>query len=402
LQGLGFFIWEKDMKSPFVVSLCVLLFYCSERDLPTQQSDTSPPKLTIQSLPSYINPGETFFVAVQVNDPQGPRDVESVTLNISKEYEPSQSQQYSLHDDGQVNYPDDGDIVAFDGYFTQKILWQTDSGDKQNFVFTFEAIDRAGHEAEPADTVVISMKNEPPAIVEIVLPDTLDSGFTTTKSIAVNVRDDDGRDDIKSVSFKGTRNDTVHFQYEIFPAPVQPVEQPNIGVYSLPVDSAFAAGKMGTYDVTFEARDNSDIASERITRLLFIENEGPLLSNIQSVTKVRKPARGQVRFLITVSVDDPQSIADIKEVRLYWKKPDGTVPNQGPYFTMYDNGLPVNEDLTGWDQGYRGDETAGDGIYSITGIFDTEQPLGDYSLTFFAYDFVGNVSESLSFVITLY
>ena len=390
------------MKSPFVLSLLTLLIYCADRDLPTQQTDTSPPRLTIQSIPPYINPGKTFLVAVQVSDPQGPRDVESVTLSISRQNESSQSQQYSLHDDGQVNHPDDGDIVAFDGYFTQKILWQTDSNNKQNFVFTFEAVDRAGHEAEPADTIVISMKNEPPAIVEIVLPDTLDSGFTTTKNFVVNVMDNDGRDDIKSVSFKGTRNDTVHFQYEIFPAPDQPAEQPNIGVYSFPVDSTFAAGKKGTYDVIFEARDNSDIPSERITRLLDIENERPFLSNIQSVTKVRRPTRGQVRFLITVSVDDPQSIADIKEVRLYWKKPDGTVPNQGPYFSMYDNGLPVSEDLTGWDQGYRGDETADDGIYSITGIFDTEQPLGDYSLTFIAYDFVGNVSESLSFAITLY
>ena len=108
-----------------------------------------------------------------------------------------------------------------------------------------------------------------------------------------------------------------------------------------------------------------------------------------------------VAFLITVRVEDEQSAADVKLVKLEWKKPDGTFSKNSP-FTLYDNGLPWNEDFSGWDDGWRGDKVAGDGVYSITGIFDPNQPLGNYELTFYAEDFAGNVSERITRIVTLY
>ena len=108
-----------------------------------------------------------------------------------------------------------------------------------------------------------------------------------------------------------------------------------------------------------------------------------------------------VAFLITVRIDDDQTLLDVNDVKLEWKKPDGTYSLNSP-FDLYDNGLPWNEDFTGWDDGWRGDENAGDGIYSITGIFDPNQPLGDYELTFYARDFSGNTSERITRIITLY
>ncbi len=199
------------------------------------------------------------------------------------------------------------------------------------------------------------------------------------------------------------RNDTLFFSGEFQRSPDIVPENPGAAVFALRADSSFAVGKKGNYDILFEAVDRSGMKSIPESRPLLIGNNAPILSDVTAPSVFERPNGNKYnteKFLITIRVRDSQSLQDIKFVKMIWKKPDSTFSENSP-FTLYDNGLPFHDDFSGWDQGYRGDLVAGDGIFSITGFFNSPQPLGDYLLTFYAQDLAGNTSENITYIITL-
>ena len=220
----------------------------------------------------------------------------------------------------------------------------------------------------------------------------------------VEASDSNGVDDVEKIIYRGMRNDTLFFSGEFQRSPDVVPENPGAAVFSLKTDSTFAVGKKGNYDILFEAVDRSGMKSIPESLPLFIGNNAPILSDVTAPSVFERPNGSKTntaKFLITIKARDDQSLQDIKFVKMNWKKPDSNIPSENSPFTLYDNGLPFDNDFTGWDQGYRGDQIAGDGIYSITGLFDPTQPLGDYLLTFYAHDLAGNISENVTYIITL-
>ncbi|MBN1465040.1 hypothetical protein JXA02_04715 [candidate division KSB1 bacterium] len=365
-----------------------LLGYCS-RELP--QQNTVAGLMTIQKhiLPEVVNPGATSFVSVLLAN--GTAD--SVRLEIFRQSETSPFASYGLFDDGGNIHPDDGDQVAYDGYFSQNILWPGEGG-ASIYRWRFVATDVSGQVSEPLEATVASRKNSPPVLLAVQAPDSLPSGFAGELQFVAHVSDSNGTEDIATVKYAAYQENALNFEGSL--------EYVSDGVYVAKMNRLFAIGKKGAYDLQFKAYDKSGGQSEIISKQVTIGNAAPQLLDFVHADSVQLPEEGKmVAFLITVRLDDDQTLADVKEVKLEWKKPDGTYSLNSP-FDLYDNGLPWNDDFQGWDNGWRGDEKAGDGIYSITGIFDPAQPLGNYELTFYARDFAGNSSERITRVIALH
>jgi len=364
---------------------------CS-RELPQEPVDDSTPEIEPKQVPEVVNPGEHYQVMVSVKNADG---VDSVRLDIFTSNETMLSTHY-LFDDGAAAHPDDGDVVAHDDVFSQNIQFQTDVEEKDSLIWRFKAESHSGRTGKPLEVSVSAFANIAPAIVSISLPDSLPSGFDGTRTIQVTASDSNGLDDLHHVEYQAFLNDELYFTQKLS-------EQTNEGVYSQQVTKEFAIAKApGMYTLKFRAVDRSKASSNVVERQFYIANTAPVLSEPSLVDSVKRPPEDMMTaFLITINVSDAQTLNDVKEVKLDWKKPDGTFSQNSP-FDLYDNGLPWNEDFTGWDEGYRGDETAGDGVYSITGIFDPNQPLGLYTLTFYAFDFAGNKSDKVVRHVYLY
>lgn len=378
------------MKFIWFFSL-ILLMSCEQRDLPQQNSYSEQLTLEKYIIPTIVNPGRTYLTSVKVI---GGQQVDSVRLDIFKNSQSQSLSTFWLYDDGSAIYQQDGDQVAFDRIFTQNILWTAETN-TQKFVWKFQATDDIGNTSEPLVQNISSVKNVAPVLLNVECPDSLDSAFDGQLKFTAQVFDSNGTAiDIDKVYYLAYKDDVLNFQADLQPETTE-------GIYSQSVDYTFAIGKKGIYEYQFFAKDKSGEQSNMIKKRINIKNNPPVLSNFSHIDSVTIPQEGRmVAFLINVQVDDDQTLSDVKHVKMEWKKPDGSYSLNSP-FDLYDNGLPWDEDFEGWDDGWRGDEKADDGIFSITGIFDPAQPLGDYQLTFYAEDYAGNKSERITRIITL-
>ena len=380
------------MKKTFAPLFLILLVACSQRELPQQNTDIEPLSLTIVAAPAVVNPGSLYFIAVKASGGSG---VDSVRIEVLSPSPESLLEVFWLYDDGGAVHKEDGDQVAYDGVFCQNILWSVETNELKSVIWRFGAEDVDGRIAEPVERNVAVRENSAPVLLKIETPDSLPSGFDGEREFRAEAADSNGLSDIARVSYDAYQNEVLNFSVELD-------STETAGIYVQKMDKAFAAGKKGEYLLRFKAVDHSGAESETLERRLLIGNNPPRFLDFVHADSVRQPDEGKMTaFLITALVEDDQSLIDIKNVKMEWKKPDGTFSQNSP-FDLYDNGLPWNESFEGWDDGWRGDEKAGDGIYSITGIFDPSQPLGDYELTFYAIDFAGNQSERVTRIVTLY
>lgn len=377
------------MKKAGLFILLLLLIACSRRELP-QSPEYGEPVLYLKRAPEILSPKQEYRVEIVV---ESGNPVDSVNLSVYKDA--SLIETHYLFDDGAALHPDDGDVAAFDGVFTQTIRYTAASSRDQELLWRFTASDKS----QPLELTLTALANpnSPPKITHIELPDELPSGFSGTRSIRVSVADSNGVNDVTQVSYEAFLDNNKVFENKIDSA-LSP------GMFEKQLTAEYAAGKKsGDYQFVFQAWDASGAASDKITRTMSIYNDAPGLEQPVHVDSVMRPVEGRMTaFLITIRVTDDQGIDDIKRVWMKWRKADGSYPIAGPYFDLYDNGLAWNEDFSGWDQGARGDEIADDGVYSITGTFDFDEPLGDYTFTFYAMDFAGNSSDSTTSHLMLY
>ena len=377
------------MRKILMLLLVIFSISCSKRDLPVVQEKILNPSFEVIKAPEILNPNNTYNISIRVKDNEG---IDSLSLVISDKVNQETILSATLYDDGAAVYPNDGDVIAFDGIFSQNILWNPSDESRQNFVFSISIISSEAIDVEPLELEILSLGNIAPQISNIQFPDVLENGFELL-DIAATVTDSNGVDDIKRVEYVGKRGGIAHFEGVIESATETNSEQNRV-VFKKSIDSTFSIGLVGEYELEFVGVDQSGLKSAPISKTVNIENSAPVLSNIQTPAQVVQPVEGGVKFLITVDVSDKQSIGDIKHVRMKWLKPDNTYSANSP-FDLYDNGLPFNDDLTGWNEGYRGDLEANDGVYSITGIFDYQNDTGNYFLTFYAEDFAGNESTQV-------
>lgn len=359
----------------------------------------NPPDLTdlelvARSVPSVINPGRSYVLAVAVNGASA-GEIASVTLDILSETTMTKLMSVNLYDDGDKAHPDNGDVIAFDGVFTGRLLWPAALAGPGKLSFQFSV---PGGSVSPLKIPVQSLDVHPPEITSLACPDALPSGFSGFKTIAVTVADSTGLDDVLCVLMSGLQNGAVLFSDTLYDKGAGGDLIAGDGVCTLQMDSTYAAGKQGEFDLRFYALDKAGLSSAMVNKKMVINNSAPAIVKVTMVQQVDRPASGTVTILIEAQVSDPQGGRDIKWVRLSWKKPDNSYPSASPY-QMYDNGLPF--DLSKWDYGYRGDVKVNDGIYSIRGVFDSGNLLGEYTLGFQAEDLVGNRSAEIFYNVTL-
>ncbi|MDZ7725107.1 MAG: hypothetical protein U5R06_20395 [candidate division KSB1 bacterium] len=382
------------MKKIVIAVLLIFAAGCSKRELP-QTPTYGAPELAVQTAPKVLSPGKTYRVEVTV---ESDNQVDSVALSM-RDKNGSVLYTWYLFDDGGALHPDDGDVAAFDGVFTQRIHYNTASGDDQELVWHFTAGDEKDQQSEPVEWSLVGLANPntPPVITRIEAPEELPSGFSGSRFITVSVTDSNGLQDLQGVSYTAHLNDTKIFENRID-------RSTSPGEFEQQITAEFASGrKTGDYEFIFRARDVSGAVSEPVSRSISIYNDPPILGEPAHVDSVLRPEQGfRKTFLITVPVTDDQGLSDVRRVWMKWRKADGSFPSSGPYFDLFDNGLPWQEDFADWDQGARGDETADDGVYSIMGTFDAQQPPGEYTFTFYALDFAGNESDSTTTHLLLY
>ncbi|MBN2356038.1 hypothetical protein JXO59_07985 [candidate division KSB1 bacterium] len=390
-------------KSAIFFALALSLIYGCKRDLPLPVPDNHVITMGIRLLPRVMNPYRDYRVEVKVSPTPG--NVSYIQLDAVRLGTSQPEVTYYLNDDGDAVHPDRGDVVANDGVFTQVLQWRPAELTRNYYQFRFTAVGE-GLESIPVllDTV-LSLDNKAPRILQAQAPELLPSGFMDEKYFYVAVQDSDGVDDIASVSFSGLRGEMTFFTGQLHDDGSRGDAVAGDGLYSLRLDSTFAAAKKGTFDLQFIARDRSNVASNIAQKTITIENEPPHIFNLNALSEATIPLTESNTFLVTLDVRDPQGYEDIQFVGYMALRPDSVYANQGLPIPMVDNGLPF--DLDRWSQSYFGDVVANDGTYSITAVifptdsFGNPTLKGKYIWTFYAIDFVGQKSEQLVHEITL-
>ncbi len=111
-------------------------------------------------------------------------------------------------------------------------------------------------------------------------------------------------------------------------------------------------------------------------------NLPPVISDVGLPTSVN---RGD-SFLISVKASDPNGLSDLYQVYFKLYRPDGSAVDPGNglgYFIMFDDGS-------------HGDQTAGDGIYSLQNYFGQTSQTGSWKFEFQAKDYGGKLSNVLT------
>jgi len=382
-------------KSLWLLFFPLLGVSCGHRDLPSPTQPSALRTLEVRSLPEVMNPQRAYRVEIKLNGELS--GVDYIQLEARRLGESAGEALFFLNDDGDARHPNGGDVVAGDGVFTQQMLWQPQTLTRQLYQFRFTAVGSAEEQTAALLDTVLSMDNKKPRLLSVEAPDYLPSGFDDLRYFRATAEDSNGIDDIDRVSFNGFRNDTLFFSGNL-----QPETE---GRFVLPLDSSFAAGKKGTYLLKFSAIDRSGTSSNIEQRTIVIENEPPVIFDLQTLSEAVIPQTDSNTFLVSMRVWDPQGPTDIKFAGYKALRPDSVYANQGLPIPMVDNGLSF--DLQRWSQQYFGDLVKGDGIYSITAvIFPTDtygNPTlkGDYIWTFYAQDFANQGSNQIVHVITL-
>ena len=130
-------------------------------------------------------------------------------------------------------------------------------------------------------------------------------------------------------------------------------------------------------------------------------NKGPgEITKVEVADSLQIPETGNLsKALVQAWVTDPDGLNDVDSVYFYSQKPDGSYANGGNPLSMQDNGKPfsISDPWNGV-----GDAKAGDGIYALTILMDTNALPGRYIFTFYSRDKKGNLSLSVQDSIEVY
>jgi len=371
-----------------------MLLACSEG--PTlPKSGTDPQIVDVRLKDRWnLNAADSNIVEVKVTDPQGFADLDTVVMRVYNSTSDEIFKDY-LYDDGGLS--GSTDLIAGDGVFRNLFSVKSISKQEGDYQFTFNITDKLGNSAEEVSEMVSFRNNLSPLLLSAISPDTLKIGSMPQIIRAIAV-DPDGLPQQTNVYM-----DMMYNGSSIFLDPVMLANDGNVqengdefaadSVYSLKIDSSFAAGRRGLYTLVFSAADEFGSESNVIQNEIQIENEAPFISDLSAPSSIDLPKGQQiVTALITLKVNDSQSLTDIDSVYFLSIKPDGSPANGNP-FIMLDNGIPfdINNFVVA-----RGDEVANDGTFSITILLDRTNDVGVYEFTFWARDKVGQRSNSVT------
>ncbi|MBN2001012.1 hypothetical protein JW935_25935, partial [candidate division KSB1 bacterium] len=280
------------MRKFVVLTFFVVITACSERDVPNPVVYRSAPALAKYKIPAFLNPGREYTLSVSAQTSGIEQKVDSVRLEVFKKGESTALFFYVLYDDGQAVHENDGDVVAFDGIFSQKLTWNPATAMREKYMFVFSAADDKGRSSEPLQIEVVSLDNVSPVIVDATGPDSLLSGFDGRQLFEIVAIDSNGTDDILGATFRLERDQTVYTQGPMESQLSTTTYDSGLVAFSLAVDSSFAAGLSGRYDLVFEVTDRSDVVSLPYKKESYLENKAPVVFNLEAASTVEKPKTG--------------------------------------------------------------------------------------------------------------
>ncbi|PID58695.1 MAG: hypothetical protein CR986_07475 [Ignavibacteriae bacterium] len=238
----------------------------------------------------------------------------------------------------------------------------------------------------PTETIETNSANY--AVIEIEAPDTFNFSPANNKmSTSITLRN---YELAKKVSFDILLEDGSEF---ISQNNQMLLENTNKGIFigSFQPDTNLLSGTyLINYFVEDAATEVNNVSKVGSTKFYFItdsKNKPPVISNLNIPDEIER----EVSFVFTVKAEDPNGLADIEQVYFKLKRPDGTVvysnsTTKNELFPMFDNG-----DISG-----SGDETKGDGIFSLKNEFGKTSQVGNWMFEFGAVDKSGEQSNKLT------
>jgi hypothetical protein len=373
---------NKIVLSLLLTFFLFTIWSCSNDDPPVMVAST--PSIDKIKTADKWNPrlAQKYKVEVSVIDPQGPGNIAGVLLTVQRDSGGPVIYTDSLYDDGAYYNEEDGDVLAKDGIYSNRflpseIIYPVEPG---TYIFQFTAKDRDGNHSQASELVVNFGANNAPTIVSIFAPDSFSVNLVPGL-MQVTVSDSDGIDDIERVYFESRKEGSSQIRYE---GDLFNDGNPDHGdliagdeVFSTLLDTSLLVAKKGNYRLLFHIVDSFNEKNIIVPEHeISLDNYIPRMTDIQVSERVAAPTGEEVRLEpVTVSVSDPEGLADIDSVYFYSVKWDSTLgdsvlANNGLPILLRDNGLPVN--INDQDGIFVGDEVAGDGIYTFTVVIKSD------------------------------
>ncbi len=385
-----------------VISLTVFTLFwmlsCSEEKNPVA-TGVNPVISKVKLQDKWSTQSSGFYkTEVWVNDPQGLCDLTGVYLTVHESSGGKEIFSDSLYDEGSYLYPDAGDVLAGDGVFSNRFQTAdiSESVDQAEYIFRFIAFDMQNHESQIWENIITFGPNSPPVIHQISAPDSL--SFQNENTIfSITVSDSDGIEDIDQAYFESENLTKGFTKYE--QDLYNDGDFENHGdliagdsIFSTRILPDFLAYKDGAFNLIFHVEDTYEEENRNEAKhLIYIGNlfSRFVAFDIPDVILI-PPGSGEFnRELMTAEVTDPEGLADIDSVYFFSLKPDSSLANNGQPFIMVDNGLPYN---AGNPLIETGDETSGDGIYSLSLLVYNGSIPGEYTFSFYIRDKAGNLT----------
>lgn len=376
------------MKICLTAAALMLIVSACEVSRPAAASGTAP-ELSRFAVPDSVFLREPVFgpVTVAVTDPQGADDLRAVVLTLTSVDDPAVTAADTMNDEGR-----DGDTVAGDGLYSclpsTALLRQQDGP----YACAVTAEDGDGNLGDPLYAsffAVDAEANLPPYLFDAASPDTVSGNGLTRFTVTVRVSDNRGAADIDSVWFDlysvHSLKKVMHGRLQDDGAEGDTAAGDSLFTFSGDVSATVIIA--GRYRLRLQGIDRNGSLSNILVSDLHVDlpDGPPVIFNLSAPDTISR--LDNEPFVITVQASDPMGLGDIEQVFFNVTVPGGGEAAGNP-FAMYDDGTT-------------GDETAGDGIYSLMVIINIENSTGDYRFDFQARDSAGALSNTLTHTITV-
>ena len=384
-------ITERDLKIKIWccwLAMFALIVSCTE-DKITRPENEGPVIVEIIA-PAIAYIAETTVVHAVVRDQQGIGDIQAVSMTLDNPA--GVVHELAMRDDGLA-----GDIIAGDGQFVVALTaeeWQFIGA--AQFVVT--AVDNSA-ETAVSDTVTLEVlpgsRGAIPRVLGIDFADSIRIDSTYDVQILATVDDDDGLATIDSVlaAFYQTIAASPDFIVQLRDDGQNDDGLAGNGRFGAKIVSSASGFSRANYVLRVLAIDKKGNRSAARSRSFVTTKLGEIAPEITAITVPDTISRsGGEPIVLKAQVDDRNGLNDIRRVIFNTFRPDGT-PSSGNPFSMRADGIKDAQDF--------GDETAGDGEYTMVISITANNATGNYRFEFQSEDKAGLKSEKVNHILTV-
>jgi len=286
IQGIVFLSCQEEK----VITENAAIFEIRELGLPAVISTTS---------------SRPVFLTAKVTHPQGSAGISSVTCEMRDSTGQVQLE-LGMHDDGDASGNNSGDVIAFDQIYTIKVIGTQLSLSQGTYQVRISAQANSGEQKQSLEQGIDIFPNQVPEIINYFFPDTVALHMPATE-VQFTVNDNDGLEDVLWVIIQGFEAGiSVPVFQDTLPNP-----QNNSPVFSMMIDSSYAARKRGLFELNVFAEDRVNDKSVEIIHPVVMENSAPELIQISVPDTMLIFATSSNVDTVRADVKDGQSLADI-------------------------------------------------------------------------------------------